>query len=111
MDIECDAGCGVIPMRYRDKSFVNALQWAIGLEMFLLVEDWRVPDGRPPQRRAVHDLPAPDPAVDGQELPQRHAAEDQPGRRRREHVGSLDREYSLYEIAIMPGRARAQPRG
>ncbi len=54
MDIECDAGCGVVPMRYRDKSFVNALQWAIGLETFLLAEDpWRVflttdhPNGAP----------------------------------------------------------------
>ncbi len=36
MDIECDAGCGVVPFRYRDKSYVNALQWAIGLETFLL---------------------------------------------------------------------------
>jgi formylmethanofuran dehydrogenase subunit A len=54
MDIECDAGCGVVPMRYRDKSFVNALQWAIGLEIFLLFDDpWRMflttdhPNGAP----------------------------------------------------------------
>jgi formylmethanofuran dehydrogenase subunit A len=54
MDIECDAGCGVVPMRYRDKSFVNALQWAIGLELFLLIDDpWRIflttdhPNGAP----------------------------------------------------------------
>ena len=43
MDIECDAGCGVVPERYRDKSFVNAMQWVVGLETFLLVEDpWRM---------------------------------------------------------------------
>ena len=43
MDIECDAGCGVVPMRYRDKSFVNAMQWVIGLETFLLFDDpWRI---------------------------------------------------------------------
>ncbi|HEX5633429.1 MAG TPA: formylmethanofuran dehydrogenase subunit A, partial [Gemmatimonadales bacterium] len=43
MDIECDAGCGVLPFKYRDQNFVNALQWAIGLEIFLLVEDpWRI---------------------------------------------------------------------
>src|SRR5262249_16357495 len=43
MDIECDAGCGVVPFKYRDRDFVNALQWAIGLELFLLVGDpWRV---------------------------------------------------------------------
>lgn len=42
-DIECDAGCGVVPFRYREQSYVNALQWAIGLEIFLLVDDpWRV---------------------------------------------------------------------
>ena len=30
-------------MRYRDKSFVNAMQWVIGLETFLLFEDpWRI---------------------------------------------------------------------
>jgi len=54
MDIECDAGCGVVPFSYSDKSFVNALQWAIGLEIFLLVKDpWNVflttdhPNGAP----------------------------------------------------------------
>jgi formylmethanofuran dehydrogenase subunit A len=43
-----------VPFRYKDKSFVNALQWAIGLELFLLIEDpWRValttdhPNGAP----------------------------------------------------------------
>lgn len=53
-DIECDAGCGVVPFKYREQSFVNALQWLIGLEIFLLVDDpWRVvlttdhPNGAP----------------------------------------------------------------
>ncbi len=42
-DIENEAGCGVLPFRYREQSYVNALQWAIGLEIFLLVNDpWRV---------------------------------------------------------------------
>ena len=36
-------GTGVVPYNYKKKSFVNALQWAIGLEIFLLAEDpWRV---------------------------------------------------------------------
>ena len=54
MDIECDAGCGVVPFRYRDQNFVNALQWAIGLEIFLgVVDPWRIflttdhPNGAP----------------------------------------------------------------
>ena len=42
-DVELEGGCGIVPMRYRDKSFVHALQWAIGLEWYLLVTDpWRI---------------------------------------------------------------------
>lgn len=53
-DIECDGGCGVLPFRYREQSYVNALQWAIGLEIFLTVKNpWQVtlttdhPNGAP----------------------------------------------------------------
>ena len=35
---EMEAGCGIVPITYKDKSFVHALQWAIGLEWYLLVE-------------------------------------------------------------------------
>lgn len=42
-DIELNAGCGVVPFRYREQSFVNALQWVIGLEIFLSVKNpWQV---------------------------------------------------------------------
>jgi formylmethanofuran dehydrogenase subunit A len=42
-ETECEAGCGIVPITYRDRSLVNALQWAIGLEWYLLVADpWRV---------------------------------------------------------------------
>lgn len=42
-DIELMAGCGVVPFRYREQSYVNALQWVIGLEIFLLVRNpWQV---------------------------------------------------------------------
>ncbi|MCW7542971.1 formylmethanofuran dehydrogenase subunit A [Aurantimonas litoralis] len=37
-DHEANGG-GVVPMEYKQKSFFNALQWAIGLELFLLIED------------------------------------------------------------------------
>jgi formylmethanofuran dehydrogenase subunit A len=43
VETECEGGCGIVPMTYRDKSFVNALQWCIGVEWYLLVRDpWRV---------------------------------------------------------------------
>jgi formylmethanofuran dehydrogenase subunit A len=42
-DTEMESGCGITPIKYRNKSLVHSLQWAIGLEWYLLVEDpWRV---------------------------------------------------------------------
>jgi formylmethanofuran dehydrogenase subunit A len=42
-DTEMESGCGIAPIKYRNKSLVHAWQWAIGLEWYLLVEDpWRV---------------------------------------------------------------------
>ncbi len=47
-------GGGIVPYNYRPTDYYNALQWAIGLELFLLIEDpWRVffttdhPNGAP----------------------------------------------------------------
>lgn len=42
-DVEVETGTGIVPYTYREKNFVNAIQWAIGLELFLLIRDpWRV---------------------------------------------------------------------
>ncbi len=42
-DTEMESGCGITPIKYRNKSLVHALQWAIGLEWYLLVKDpWQV---------------------------------------------------------------------
>jgi formylmethanofuran dehydrogenase subunit A len=43
VDIELETGCGLVPHHYRERSAVAALQWAIGLELFLLSQDpWRM---------------------------------------------------------------------
>ena len=42
-DTEMEGGCGITPIKYRNKSLVHSIQWAIGLEWYLLVNDpWRV---------------------------------------------------------------------
>ena len=113
MDIECDAGCGVVPFRYRDQNFVNALQWAIGLELFLRVRDpWRIflttdhPNGAPftsyPHlirllmdrdfRNRMLDAVHPDVAAHSQ-------------------LRNLEREYTLAEIATMTRAAPARSLG
>lgn len=113
MDIECEAGCGVVPFKYRDSNFVNALQWAIGLELFLLVKDpWRVylttdhPNGAPfttyphlirllMDRTFRNDMLA--------TINKSAAAAS--------ILGSIEREYTLYEIAIMTRAAPARSLG
>jgi len=42
-DTECESGCGIIPFAYQEHIYTHALQWAIGLELFLLCNDpWRM---------------------------------------------------------------------
>ncbi len=113
MDIECDAGCGVVPMKYRDKSFVNALQWAIGLEMFLLVNDpWRIflttdhPNGAPFTTYPHLIRLLMDKTFRKEMLRRIH-----PGAQAATTLGSIDREYSLYEIAIMTRAGPARSLG
>jgi formylmethanofuran dehydrogenase subunit A len=103
MDIECDAGCGVVPFKYRDQNYVNALQWAIGLEIFLSVEDpWRIflttdhPNGAPftcyPHLiRLLMDKSFRNDAFSKLNLDAQAMS----------NLTSIDREYSLYEIATM----------
>jgi formylmethanofuran dehydrogenase subunit A len=113
MDIECDAGCGVVPMRYRDKSYVNALQWAIGLETFLLVEDpWRIflttdhPNGAPfyTYPHLIRLLMDRGFRNDMLQKINRDAAA-------MSILGSLTREYTLDEIAILTRAGPARSLG
>ena len=42
-DTEVETGCGIVPFTYQEKNYVHALQWGIGLELFLLSRDpWRL---------------------------------------------------------------------
>lgn len=113
MDIECDAGCGVVPFKYKDKNFVNALQWAIGLELFLLIEDpWRVflttdhPNGAPftSYPHLIYLLMDKSFRNDMLSTINKEAAAAST-------LSSIDREYSLYEIAIMTRAAPAKSLG
>jgi formylmethanofuran dehydrogenase subunit A len=110
MDIECDGGCGLVPFRYRDTNFVNALQWAIGLELFLLIEDpWRVflttdhPNGAPftcyPHLiRLLMDRSFRNDCL----------AKIHPAAQQATTLGSITREYTLEEIAIATRAAPAR---
>lgn len=104
------SGGGIVPYRYRRTDFFNAVQWAAGLELFLLTNDpWRVflttdhPNGAPftayPDLFALlmdRDLRArwietlPKPAMEVCTLP------------------AISREYTLTELATMTRAAPAR---
>jgi formylmethanofuran dehydrogenase subunit A len=110
MDIECESGCGVLPFHYRDGNFVNALQWAIGLEIFLLVNDpWRVclttdhPNGAPFTTYPHLVRLLMDKSYRADMLATIH-----PDAAKMSHLRDLTREYSLNDIAIMTRAAPAR---
>ncbi|WP_353094243.1 formylmethanofuran dehydrogenase subunit A [Methylibium sp.] len=102
-DIECDAGCGVVPFKYREQSYVNALQWAIGLEIFLLVKDpWRVvlttdhPNGAP-----FTSYPHLIRLLTDKSFRDEQFAKLHPDVVAQSALGSITRELTLNEVAIM----------
>src|SRR5437667_695940 len=43
LDVENETGCGIVPYTYKGSNLVNAVQWAVGLELLLLIDDpWRI---------------------------------------------------------------------
>ena len=103
-DTEVETGCGIVPYTYRAGSYVHALQWGIGLELFLVGQNpWQVmlstdhPNGGsflsyPKLIRLLMDSAY---------------REDQMGRANQRAIqrtvllDGIDREYTLNEIAII----------
>lgn len=106
----CDGGCGVMPLIYKDKSFVHGLQWAIGLEWYLLAEDpWRIAMSTDhPNGGAFVSYPE----IVALLMSETYRAEvlnRLPAKvKERSILKDLKREYSLYEIAILTRAAPAR---
>jgi formylmethanofuran dehydrogenase subunit A len=103
-------GAGIVPYAYRANDFYNAVQWAVGLELFLLIEDpWRVffttdhPNGAPfttyPEILAL---------LMDRELRAERIAALPPDAMAVTTLPAISREYSLTEIATMTRAAPAR---
>jgi formylmethanofuran dehydrogenase subunit A len=103
-------GGGIIPIVYGEREFTSALQWAIGLELFLMIDDpWQVyfttdhPNGAPFTRypEILHLLMDADERARWMDrLPKSAIGMTA--------LRELKREYSLSEIAIMTRAAPAR---
>jgi formylmethanofuran dehydrogenase subunit A len=111
LDVENETGCGIVPYTYKGSNLVNAVQWAVGLELLLLINDpWRIflttdhPNGacfwRYPE--IIHLLMNAD-------FRRERVKALPPKAQKRIVLADLDREYSLFEIATITsaGPARA----
>jgi formylmethanofuran dehydrogenase subunit A len=109
-DTEMEAGCGIVPITYKDKSFVHALQWAIGLEWYLLMKDpWRVAMSTDhPNGGSFLAYPEIVQLLMDRSYRQEILERVHPRVLQRSVLKDLDREYSLYEIAIITRAAPAR---
>jgi formylmethanofuran dehydrogenase subunit A len=102
IDIENETGCGLVPYLYKKNKEVNAIQFAIGLELALLVKSWQVvittdhPNGsyfiNYPE---IYGL-----LMDKKER-LRILGKIHPAGEKRTTISSIDREITLEDLAIM----------
>ena len=111
-DIECETAAGIIPCIYSGKNPVNTLQWAIGLELFLGIENpWQVclttdhPNAGPFTRypRIISWLMSNQRRMEMMENGEVHK-----WAQRRTTLPTLYREYDFYEIATITRAAPAR---
>ena len=112
-DVETETTAGIVPFVYRRKSYVHATMWSIGLELALLVEDpWKIylttdhPNGAPftTYPRIISWLMS-------RKARERILKRINKRARKRSLLPSIDREYSLYEVAIATRAGQAKALG
>jgi formylmethanofuran dehydrogenase subunit A len=112
-DIETESSGGIIPFHYKKNSPVNALQWSIGLEIALLIKDpWKIfmttdhPNGGP-----FYDYPKVLAWLYSKKARAATLKKCHKSARKKSLLPTIDRELSLYEIAIMTRAGTAKALG
>jgi formylmethanofuran dehydrogenase subunit A len=112
-DTECESGCGIMPFSYQEKVYVHALQWAIGLELFLLSQDpWRIVLSTDhPNGGSFMSYPKLIRLLMDREFRREEIARVNKRAIAATCLPDLDREYTLNEIAIITRAAPARALG
>ncbi len=102
-DVELEVGAGIVPYTFKPKSLVNAVQWTIGLEVALLVEDpWKVVlTTDHPNAGPFYYYPRVIEWLMSRKAREKTLSEVHKAASSRSTLPSLEREYSLYEIAVI----------
>jgi len=100
-DVETETSGGIVPFRYKRSSAVHATQWSIALEIALLIEDpWKI--------LMTTDHPNGGPFTS---YPKVMVWLISKGAREKSLLPSIDRELSLYELAVVTRAGQAKALG
>jgi formylmethanofuran dehydrogenase subunit A len=110
VDVENEEGCGIVPIEYKDKNHVHTTQWAIGLEWFLLMRDpWRIALSTDhPNGASFMAYPQIIRLLMDREHRREALKKVNPKAIARTTLPDQDREYTLFEIAIITRAAPAR---
>lgn len=102
-DVELEVGAGIVPYTFKPKSLVNAVQWTIGLEVALLVRDpWKVVlTTDHPNAGPFYHYPKVIEWLMSRKAREKTLSEVHRAASSRSTLPSLEREYSLQEIAVI----------
>lgn len=112
-DVENECGSGIVPYHFEKRNPANAVQWTIGLEVALLMDDpWRVyPTTDHPNAGPFYHYPKVLSWLMSGKSRDQTLEEISGTASSRSGLGSIDREYSLYEVAIVTRAAPARRLG
>jgi len=109
-DVEAETSAGIVPFAYKRSSFVHATQWSIGLELALLISDpWKI------YMTTDHPNAAPFTFYPGimtwlmSKVAREKLLKKVSNRARHKSLlPTLDREYTIYELAIATRAGQAE---
>jgi len=112
-DVETETSGGIIPMRYKRKSAVNATQWSIGLELALLVKDpWKMfMTTDHPNAGPFFKYPKIIAWLTSRKARMATLKKCHKKAQRKSLLPSINRELSLYELAIVTRAGQAKALG
>jgi formylmethanofuran dehydrogenase subunit A len=112
-DIETESSGGIIPFHYKRNNFVNAMQWSIGLELSLLIKDpWKLHMTTDhPNAGPFYHYPRVFAWLFSRKAREATLKKCNKRAQKKSLLPTIDREYSLYELAIITRAGTAKALG
>ncbi|MFQ5891662.1 MAG: amidohydrolase family protein, partial [Candidatus Methanofastidiosia archaeon] len=112
-DVELETGAGIVPYKFKRKNMVNAIQWAIGLEIFLLIKDpfkvFLTTDH--PNAGPFYHYPKVIALLMSKREREKELSKVHQAAKEKTTLESMDREYTLSEIVIITRSGTAKSLG